>query len=109
MPNATPQSWSALRTLAYLFVLFVLIAYQHNIRVASLFLGSGYVAFIAEFYLVRSIFAVLRGRKATRHDIALSVVAVIGVATLLYFGWWIPLAMMFAAWFICDAVILRFR
>lgn len=66
-------------------------------------------AHLNEFYLLRAIIKLVMGAKPTAFEFAAGACGIITSVALVDYGFGIVLALATAAYFILDAVLLRFR
>jgi hypothetical protein len=89
-------------------LLFALVSWKYNPRVAAIFIGGALIGNFAEFYLFRLLICLGGRRKPTRTEIILGALALVGGATFVYFGLSILLLMFIGLWFLLDALVLKF-
>ncbi len=95
--------------LAYLVLLFLLVAYKAGPSLAAIFVAAGVLGYLNVFAVLHAALSVFRGHPLTRPTILLVAVGVVGSVVLFAAGYWPPLAICTGSFLVIDGVALRFR
>ena len=103
------KSWlNILKNGSGLALIFVLAAYQADSRIAAWFLASGIVGYLNDFGVIHTVLSTFKGEKVGYRTLLLVLVALLGNAVILFYGYGIVVALTTACFLALDAIVLRF-
>jgi hypothetical protein len=88
-----------------LAVIFALIAWRSNVRIAVLTTGSFVAGYLLEFYLVRALAALVNGRALRAQQLCFAFVGIAGGGVIICSGVGMVLALVFFCCLFLDAVL----
>lgn len=97
---------SRLQITAWVALLYGLIAFKAGFEVATWLISSGIAGYLNSFIMLPSLISAAKGKRSRRLHIVFSVIALLASCFIIYFGYWILLALCTLSFLLMYCVIV---
>jgi hypothetical protein len=106
--TALPK-WTLARLALGCALLFALTSWMYDVGLAMVLAAAVIGGFCSEAFLVRRLAALLKGQRITAAQVLFTGASIGLDVVIILFGYGITLGLVFACFFIVDALVFRFR